>query len=188
MIVDTVTCKLSKEYKKIGTELILSENKISEICHLAKSNKRTNLSRKLLVFNIAIIGLILLSLPISVYGAYHVSKVIYEKVKETSYTDEEIELLDLELKKQGFSEDTIRELNELKTNINGQTYGPDALGADLIEVIYDTNKTGYLLREEYEAAISINEIKEVDNQTGTIYLNVYDQEGESIIGVFVLNK
>ena len=99
-----------------------------------------------------------------------------EKVKNVNYTSEQIEELDKQLKEQHFSEEYIEQLEKLNTNSDGLIYGPDVLGADLIEVISDQGQLGYIYRTDYDGAEPNKEV----------VLTVYKEDGKTIIGTFKL--
>ena len=134
---------------------------------------------------ITIIILAMVALPLTAYGAYQVSQALHEKVHNANYSQAQIEELDAELKEQGFSEGDIAILNDIKVNEYGQTYGPDALGADLIEVISDQGEIGYVYRENLEAT-EANTIGEALLSGEMLSLKVYENDGKTEIGTFTL--
>ncbi|MCB6415684.1 hypothetical protein LI221_11520 [Faecalimonas umbilicata] len=173
-----------KFYKDVEMKLHLSDEKKATILQNAKKYKRTRVYKRIFVFNFVLALLIVLSLPISTYAAYQGAKAIYAKVKDVNMTRNEIENLDNQIKREGFTEDNIENLNELKENENGQTYGPDMLGADLIEVEMDNGEIGYVYREElYNTPVDLNEAMEGKD---TLVLDAYKNDGETKIGQFTL--
>ena len=120
-------------------------------------------------------------------AGYYVNQVLLEKVKNTDMSQKEINSLGNALEEWGFSDENISDLNELQTNKNGLTYGPDALGADLIEVISNDGKLGYVYREDLEVS-ERNNITDALNSSGQFTINVYDCNGETVIGTFTLGK
>ncbi len=120
-------------------------------------------------------------------AGYYVNQVLLEKVKNTDMSQKEINSLGNALEEWGFSDENISDLNELQTNKNGLTYGPDVLGADLIEVISNDGKLGYVYREDLEAS-ERNNIIDAQNSSGQFTINVYDCNGETVIGTFTIGK
>lgn len=86
------------------------------------------------------------------------------------------------------NDEQINSLSPLKVNSNGQTYGPYMSSADLVAVISDNGKEGYILRSELEALFEDGEIdspekaKNKPEEKG--YFNVYEYDGTTIIGYF----
>lgn len=127
----------------------------------------------------------IVALPITAYGAYQISQVLQEKVQNANYSQAQIEELDGRLKSQGFSEDDIAALNDVKVNEYGQTYGVDALGAELIEVISDQGEMGYVYREDLEATEADTIDEALLNEKGSS-LKAYKDDGKTEIGTFTL--
>jgi hypothetical protein len=127
----------------------------------------------------------LFMIPLTVYGAYQVSQALYEKVRNVDYSQEQIEELDAQLKHQQFSDDDIANLNELKVNEYGQTYGPDVLGSVLVEVISDQGEIGYVYREDLEIT-EANTINEALQNEEVCRIKVYENDGRTEIGTFTL--
>lgn len=96
--------------------------------------------------------------------------------------------IDQNFSAQILNDEQINALSPLKVNSNGQTYGPYMSGADLVEVISDNGKQGYILRSELEALFEDGEIdspekaKNKPEEKG--YFNVYEYDGTTIIGCF----
>lgn len=140
------------------------------------------------LFSTSIITIILIAivaLPITAYGAYQVSQALHEKVQSANYSQSQIEELDGQLKSQGFSDDDIAALNDVKINEYGQTYGVDALGAELIEVISDQGEIGYVYRENLEATEADTIDEALFNEKG-YSIKVYKNDGRTEIGTFTL--
>lgn len=172
-------------YRKVGTRLRLLPDTVTRIENMEDKMKRTRIGRKILVFNLSILLVSLLMIPLTAYGAYQVSQVLYEKVRNADYSQEQIKELDAQLKQQEFSDDDITILNGLNVNEYGQTYGPDALGADLIEVISDQGEVGYVYREDLEVT-EANTLKETLENEEVYIIKVYENDGKTEIGTFTL--
>lgn len=145
------------------------------------------MTKKVLAANIVIAILVIILIPVTIYAAYQASQVLYNKVKNAGYSQEEMMQLDSDLKKYGFGDKDISILNELHANESGLTYGPDILGADLIEVVSQEGNMGYIYRKDLEE-IEANSIDEAIQEKGDIKITVYDKEGEKNIGTFRLTQ
>lgn len=110
-----------------------------------------------------------------------------DKVKNTNYTQEQIEVLCRELEEQGFSERDIYRIPELHMNEGGLVYGSEHLGADLISVKSDQGVSGYIYRSDMDQATEANSIAEaLTNPKGAV-LKVYKEDGKEEIGTFTLS-
>ena len=113
--------------------------------------------------------------------------VLSNKVKNTNYTQEQIEVLCRQLEEQGFSEQDICRIPELHMNDEGLIYGSEHLGADLISVKSDQGVSGYIYRSDMDQATEANSIAEaLTNPKGTV-LKVYKEDGKEEIGTFTLS-
>lgn len=174
-------------YREIGKQLHPSSSSIMRIKDMEGKMKRTKVGRKIVIFNMVVILLTLIVVPLTAYGAYQVSQVLLEKVQNANYSQEQIEELDEQLKEQEFSDDDIEMLNELKMNQSGQTYGPDALGADLIEVVSDEGEIGYVYREDLEGT-EPKTVEEALERQGDYKIKVYESDGRTKIGTFTITN
>lgn len=136
--------------------------------------------RRLPIILVAILGMMFL-----MGAGYYINTILMEKVEDTDMTPKEINSLGNVLEEWGFSDENISDLNELQTNENGLTYGPDALGADLIEVVSDDGKLGYVYREDLEVSEGKN-ITDALTSNKVFTINVYDCDGETVIDTFTL--
>ena len=69
----------------------------------------------------------------------------------------------------------------------GLTYGPDILGADLIEVVSKEGNIGYIYRKDLDAEKAATLENALDDNRN-IVLKVYDKNGKKEIGTFVLTN
>ena len=145
-------------------------------------------SKRIFIFNIIIVIAMVTALPLTAVAASHISDRLYEKVKETKYTEDEMLELQKNLQDYGFTGEDIDELHALNVNAMGKTYGPDVLGADLIEVISDEEEIGYIYREELEgdAPGSIAEAMQEQLEGGEKRIPIYKSDGMTVIGTFSL--
>ena len=74
----------------------------------------------------------------------------------------------------------------MNTNEFGLTYGPDILGADLIEVVSEEGNIGYVYRKDLDAE-KADTLENALDDKGNRVLKVYDKNGKKEIGTFVLN-
>ena len=172
-------------YKEVGKQLHPSSSSITRIKNMEGKMQKTKVGRRIAIFNIFIALVTLFMIPFTAYGAYQVSQALYEKVQNADYSQEQIEELNDQLKNQEFSDDDIANLNELKVNEYGQTYGPDALGADLIEVISDEGEIGYVYREDLESTEPKSLEEALENEEIS-RIKVYKNDGKTEIGTFTL--
>lgn len=86
------------------------------------------------------------------------------------------------------NDEQMNSLSPLKVNSNGQTYGPYISGADLVAVISDDGKEGYILRSELETFFDDSEIDSPEKAKSKIekkgHFTVYEYDGTTIIGYF----
>lgn len=144
-----------------------------------------HLHNKMLIFYLVLVIMVALFIPTTGYAAYHVSEVLYEKVKSAGYTKEELETLETNLTEWGFSQEEIADLEELGVNENGLTYGPDVLGADLILVCMDEGGVGYVYRQDMEN-LAISSPEEASDCIEEVKLTVYASDGVTEIGTFTV--
>lgn len=171
-------------YKNLEMRLYLPDEKKEEILKNVKKHQRTRAYKRILLFNSAMALFLTLSVPVSTYAAYEGAKAIYEKVKSVNMTNDEIENLDRQIKEEGFTENSIENLNVLKINENSQTYGPDILGADLVEVEMDNGQIGYIYREKLN--YNPKTLEEAMVVKDKIILDAYKSDGKTKIGEFTL--
>ena len=149
--------------------------------------RKTKVAQKLIIANTVVCLLIISMIPVTAYAAYQVSQVLYDKIKNSSYSQEDMVQLEQDLHKYGFSENDISNLTELNTNEFGLTYGPDILGADLIEVVSKEGNIGYIYRKDLDAEKAATLENALDDNRN-IVLKVYDKNGKKEIGTFVLTN
>ena len=119
------------------------------------------------------------------YDIFEVSKNLYDKIKNTNYTQEQIETLDKRLKEEGITEYDICNATELNMNKAGQTYGPGIFHADLILARGINGSIGYVSEEELCPTVhSTDEALEQTKESGRI-IPLYNCEGEVIDGCIV---
>ena len=175
------------QLKSIATDITPSEEALSRLKTLKPNLRRTNVGKKIFMVNVVTIILSVMLTSLTAFAAYSVSTALYEKVKNADLSQSEIEQLDNQLHNEGFSEENIADLHELNVNQNGQSYGPDALGADLIEVIADDGQIGYIYRNDLEELQAQN-LEEAFKRSGEIVtLTVYGEDGETKISTFTLS-
>lgn len=115
-------------------------------------------------------------------------EVLKDKVKEADLSEEEFQKLITD-KYLGASPSIINDLlsdGGLKVNAYGQTYGTDLLyHPDLIEVVSDDGKYGYIYESEIDAdrpkSMSPEDIEAFNNAPPKVY-DVYESDGKTVIG------
>lgn len=181
---ETIEKKLEL-YKKIELQLDPSIDRLKALDG-EKNNRKGRIMKTIMINNIIVILAVIIIIPVTVFATSEISHVLYEKVRNVGYSYEKIQKLEDELTKQGFSEEDISNLKELQVNENGQTYGPDNLGADLIEVISEEGDIGYIYRTDLEKS-EAKSIDEALGSNGETVLKVYENDGITEIGTFVLS-
>lgn len=182
--------ELLENLKKIQVDynrICLSVESTNRIKDKIKNKKRTLLYKKILLFNCVLCLALIISVPITVYAAYEGMRVLYEKTQNADLSQEEIIELDAILKDEHFSEEDISKLNDLNRNESGQLYGPDILGAELIEVESDLGDVGYIYRSDLEEVEADNIEEALGKEEAKVVLTVYKNDGVTKIGTFTLN-
>lgn len=115
-------------------------------------------------------------------------EVLKDKVKEADLSEEEFQKLitDIYLGASPSIINTLLSDSGLKVNEYGQTYGSDSLYyPDLIKVVSDDGKYGYVYKSEMDAdrpkSMSHEDIEAYNNAPPKVY-NVYKSDGKTIIG------
>lgn len=176
------------QIRSIATDIMPSEESLSRLRGLNPNSKRTNVGKKIFIVNTVSIMLCVLLTPAMAFAAYNISASLYEKVKNANLSQSEIEQLDNRLHEEGFTDENISDLNELNINQYGQTYGPDALGADLIEVVADDGQIGYVYRNDLEGLQAQN-LEDAFKYSGEVVtLTVYEKDGKTKISTFTLTN
>lgn len=163
---------------------------LAETKHLEGLHRNTKKVNRYFTFNIIIGIAMIAAIPLTAVAAPHISDRLYEKVKEAKYTENEMLELQKNMQEYGFADEDIEELNDLNVNATGKTYGPEVLGADLIEVVSDQDEIGYIYREELEEVIpgSIDEALQEQSEGGEKTISVYKNDGMTVIGTFSLSN
>lgn len=166
--------------------------------HIKPRTGHTPCGKKIIFSNILIaIALCLILIPTTVFASGKVLDIIRQKVDAgVGLRDSELEQLYVKLRDQGYSDDEIPDLANMGINENGQTYGPDCMGADLILVTSDQGEDGYVYREDFyvgtgfqspEEALAWQE--EFHNKYPNGYsIKVYQCDGETVIGTFTFAR
>ena len=176
--------------KSLAADITPSEEALDGLrtLHPEAKAKPTYARKRILAVSAASAVLCVMMIPAIAAGAYHISSAVYEKVKDAGLTDSEIDRLDSELHSQGFSDEHISNFSPLEVNENGQTYGPDALGADLIAVLMADGDIGYVYRDDLypPPPKSLEEALAISGKPFTI--PVYDKDGKTVIGTMTSNE
>ena len=117
------------------------------------------------------------------------SYALWTKVKAANLSDREFHDLLEELRNdRAITVDRINEMEPLRLNENGITYGVDVLGAELISVYADDWTEGYVYRSELEGSVpgSIEEALAVSGKQQSY--TVYEADGVTAIGTFTPGK
>ena len=178
--------KAMNAYQEVGLWLMPSDECIERIKNMKERPIKSGIAKRMAAFYAFLAAILLCIVPATVYAATYVSKELYGKLKEAKLSQEEMGAIQENLQNWGFTSENILELKELYKNEEGLTYGPDALGADLIAVISDQGEKGYIYRSDYEAA-DIKMLEKTENREKGRVLNVYQSDGKTVIGTFTLS-
>lgn len=174
-------------YQEVGIWLKPSATCVERIKGMKERPVKTGIGRRIVAFYAFLVMVLVCVVPATAYAATYVSKELFHKLKDAELSGEEMGEIQENLQEWGFTTEHIHELKELSKNEEGLTYGPDALGADLIAVISDQGEKGYIYRSDYEAA----DAKPLDNKAESReeeinILKVYQSDGRTEIGTFTL--
>ncbi len=107
---------------------------------------------------------------------------------DAGYTEEQIRIIAADLFSANFGVANMSKLEPLLRNEAGFTYGPEALGADLISCIADDGKPGFVyaseMNPETDGLVTPEQIERAASED--IVLNVYAADGKEVIGEFTL--
>lgn len=183
--------------KQIKTEISASDHLKQKLYNINSKTLHTKCGRRIIIFHLCVlIMIVLIAFPGSVYASSRILSIMRQKASiQTLLKDDDLEALYYELQEQGYTDAEILELESLRVNKNGLTYGPDCLGADLILVTSDQGDDGYVYRDDLEFDTSFKTPEEAllwQEEIAEHYINgysitVYECDGETMIGTFTLN-
>ena len=174
-------------YQEIGIWLQPSSNCVDRMKEMKDRPVKTGVGKRIIIFYAFLATVLLCVVPVTVYAATYVSKELYDKLKNAGLSYEEMSEIQENLQGWGFTQEEILVLGELSKNEDGLTYGPDALGADLIAVISDQGEKGYIYRSDYDAADAKTLEEALDGRKEAIVIKVYQSDGKTQIGTFTLS-
>lgn len=171
----------------------------SEYVKLCITKKRTSTGRKILVFQIAVIIIMLCILAVgAVAGMNALSQVIYDKTANTNLSDENKQDIMSRLEGINMSADELEKLPDYQANENGLSYGTYFLGADLFTVAGSDESgdiTGYCYRDDLTAidGTDLHTLDEIvsysaarENETMRNWIYVYEEDGKTVIGKYII--
>lgn len=175
-------------YQEMSIWLKPSANCIECIKRLEEQPKKTGIGKRIVAFYIFIIVFFMCIVPVTAYAIIYVSDELYEKLKDAELSREEMGEIQENLQNWGFTSEDVLRLEGVSRNEEGLTYGPDALGADLIAVISDQGEKGYIYRSEFENSDRkiLEGVSEKREEGKT--LKVYQSDGKTVIGTFTLSN
>lgn len=184
-------CMISAFYN-ISAEIKVSEQLKNQLKKTSRKTKRTSCGKRILTFYVLVV-VIICFVPVTGYAASKAVKIMSEKLPAEYFDTEEMEDFYQELKNQGYTDEEILQLDDLKINEDGLTYGPDNLNADLILVTSDQGEAGYVYREElYPSLVAVQtpedalewEMKWEEKYPEGYVITVYKYDGKTAIGTF----
>lgn len=187
---------LRETFGKLKTTIQLPEESKEHLYHIRPEAGHTPCGKKIIYSNMLIVLIVcLILIPTTVFASSKVLAIIRQKVDaEVGLQDSELEQLYVKLKDQGYSDDEILDLSNMGINENGQTYGPDCMGTDLILVTSDQGEDGYVYREDFYIGTGFQSPGEALAWQEEFYskypngysIKVYQCDGETAIGTFTL--
>lgn len=187
---------LRETFGQLKSTIQLPKESMKKLYHIHPGTRHTTCGKRIIFSNILMVLIICsVLIPTTVFASSKVLEIVRQKVDaEVGLQDSELEQLYIELKDQGYSDDEILDLSNMGLNENGQTYGPDCMGADLILVTSDQGKDGYVYREDFYVGTDFKSPEEALAWQEEFYkrypngysINVYKCDGETIIGTFTL--
>lgn len=179
---------IKSHYPHNISNLQMSERAMDCIVQLNKNSAFTKVSKRIRIVYILVLLTLIFGLPVSAYATAKLYFVVHEKVQKTHMSKEKIVDLANELEKQEYSSKDIEILDSLHVNEAGQTYGPDCLGADLVQVEADNGKIGYVYRDELEENTVAVPEEAINSSNESVRLKVYESDGITVIGYFTLGE
>lgn len=171
-----------------STQMQISDSCRTKIENLPNKIKHTKVRYRIILTQcICLLALIIL-VPTTTYAMVSISQTLFEKVKDAGLSEQELVQLDNELKDSGFTDEQLVNFYSLKINEDGQTYGPDAFGADLIAVLCQDGTEGYVYREDLYPENNFKTPEEAINwqnsQTDDRLITIYKSDGKTVLGKY----
>lgn len=186
-------------YPQKLSEVEMSEEALDRIMQLKRESGYTKVTKRISVARFLILFLSVIALPsmvyivfanlqeTTVYATYtDLYDAVSEKVSDAGKSEREVIELADELERQGYSLEDIDSMPLLRKNQYGQTYGPDALGAELICTESDEGVDGYVYRDELEEDGIQTPEEAAKKPHETVRLKVYKSDGRTVVGYFTL--
>lgn len=168
----------------IDDDLIAEANPFDEVRRCESRNKDTSQKsadsacqfKKMLpkIFLVAAI----LALPAGAWGYSKLSDAVHEKVAEAQLSGRDMQTISEGLSEHGWEASEVEDLEPLGKNANGQTYGPEALAADLVLVDMDEGGQGYVYKEDLLKG----------DEEGALVLDAYQSDGITKAGHFTMSS
>jgi len=184
---DELTLKENLQVYK-GGAMQISDSCKTRIENLPINLKHTRIRNRILITQFICLTALIVFIPVTTYAMVTISQTLIEKVKDAGLSEHELTKLDDELKESGFTDEQIAGFNSLKMNEYGQTYGPDAFGADLIAVLSEDGTEGYVYRDELYPENNFKTPDEAldwqNSRPKNRSIKVYESDGKTIIGEY----
>ena len=189
---------IRNHYPQKISDVEMSDEALDRIMQLKRESGYTKVTRRISVVRFCVLFLSVFGLSAMAYTAFNLYETtayatytdlyaaVSEKVSDAGNPEKEVSELADELAKQGYSLEEVNSMPPLKKNQYGQTYGPDALGAELIAAESDEGRDGYVYRNELEEDGIQTPEEAAKKSYHTVRLNVYKSDGRTVIGYFTL--
>lgn len=182
---------LLQDYPRIGARQDISEHCRYCLQHLQKKKERSRVRKAILVTQLVWILLLLVLVPTTTFAAIKISDVLLSKLKNVNLSDEQINQINNHFIDGDFADDDIKYYDSLNVNESGQTYGPELLQPDLISVISEEGYEGYVYKEALlppEFSSPEEAIEWQERNVGDQVIPVYESDGKTVIGTFIIHK
>lgn len=187
---------ITEYYCDMEKKCSLSESKMDDFFKQTTYQRHTKVWAKIKRMQFGLIICIILFIPLTSYATGKAVGVLKEKVQDTNLSNDDINELYVYLKDNGYTDQQIKELQELHTNDRGQTYGAEAFLPDLVVVISDQGEVGYVYAKELDEIPGGNvnspseaaEYMKNRDKYLPYVIDVYDSDGETEIGTFTIQE
>ena len=181
---------IKEHYPQEISDLRISDEALNRIMQLNRNSPSTKVGKRILLSYVLVLLLLAISIPVTAYAAATIYSAVYEKVKNSGMTKDEISDLADVLEGLNYSADDIEAMEPVQRNEDGQSYGIDILNADLIAAVADNGKQGYVYRKDLEPEDFKNpeEAAEYSADRSAFRIKVYKKDGKAVIGYFTVGS
>ncbi len=178
--------KALQNYYKSRSQLQISETCKERLNNLTAKPKHTKIHRRILQTQIMFVFFFIILVPTTAYATASISNALQQKLKDANLSSSQISTINKEINERGFTEEKIKNMDPLKVNKHGQTYGPEAFNPDLIAVISDEGFNGYVYSKDMYPEMNFKSPEEALEwqKIQPLSFDVYKCDGTTVIGKF----